>query len=57
MRDLGAATIVHVVQANAVDVLRATGLDGADTQRRLRDALSAAAHAGSQGRADAAARC
>jgi hypothetical protein len=35
-------TIIHLVQSVAVDLLRISGLDGADVQSRLADALAAA---------------
>jgi uncharacterized membrane protein YccC len=41
-RELGGSTIVHLVQSIAVDLLRATGLDGAEVQRRLGEALAPA---------------
>jgi uncharacterized membrane protein YccC len=40
--ELGAATILHLTEALAVELLRASGLDGADAQRALREALAAA---------------
>ena len=40
--ELGGGTIVHLVQAVAVDLLRISGLDGADVQSQLADALAAA---------------
>jgi uncharacterized membrane protein YccC len=40
--ELGGSTIVHLVQSIAVDLLRLTGLDGADVQQRLADALAGA---------------
>jgi hypothetical protein len=40
--ELGGGTIVHLVQSIAVDLLRATGLDGADVQRRPGEALAPA---------------
>jgi uncharacterized membrane protein YgaE (UPF0421/DUF939 family) len=40
--ELGGGTIVHLVQSIAVDLLRATGLDGADVQQRLAEAQRAA---------------
>jgi hypothetical protein len=38
--ELGGGTIVHLVQSIAVDLLRASGLDGADVQARLSGALA-----------------
>jgi hypothetical protein len=38
--ELGAATILHLVEALAVELLRATGLDGAEAQRALSEALA-----------------
>jgi uncharacterized membrane protein YccC len=38
--ELGGGTIVHLVQSQAVDLLRLTGLDGADVQQQLARALA-----------------
>ena len=40
--ELGGGTIVHLVQSVAVDLLRISGLDGADVQSQLAVALAAA---------------
>lgn len=40
--ELGGGTIIHLVQSVAVDLLRISGLDGADIQGQLADALAAA---------------